>query len=76
VWRPQGWSGLSAAPTRSIITKKRRYAQAALRKETPGGADPLADDLGVLQMSTERLVERVRAGFPFPRWMRYGYDSG
>jgi putative toxin-antitoxin system antitoxin component (TIGR02293 family) len=41
-------------------------AQAALLKETSGGADPLADYLGVLQMPTERLVERVRAGFPFP----------
>ena len=40
-------------------------AQAAAFKETSGGTDPLADDLGVLQMPTERLVERVRAGFPF-----------
>ena len=47
-------------------SKKRRYAQAALREETPGGADPLADDFGVPQLLTERLVERVRAGFPFP----------
>jgi len=41
-------------------------AQAAMRKETSGGIDPLADYLGVLQMPTEHLVERVRAGFPFP----------
>jgi putative toxin-antitoxin system antitoxin component (TIGR02293 family) len=40
-------------------------SQAAAFKETSGGTDPLADDLGVLQMPTERLVERVRAGFPF-----------
>jgi putative toxin-antitoxin system antitoxin component (TIGR02293 family) len=41
-------------------------AQAALFKEFTGGADLLPDDLGVLQMPAERLVERVRAGFPFP----------
>jgi putative toxin-antitoxin system antitoxin component (TIGR02293 family) len=41
-------------------------AQAAMFQETSSGTDPLADDLSVLQMPTERLVERVRAGFPFP----------
>jgi len=40
--------------------------QAAVLKETTGEADPLADGLGVLQLPAARLVERVRAGFPFP----------
>ncbi|WP_295612714.1 hypothetical protein [uncultured Lamprocystis sp.] len=59
-------------------SKKHRYAQAALRKETPGGADPLADDLGVPKTSTGRLVERVRAGFPFPEleWIRWSGFPG
>jgi len=56
----------SARSANRISIKKRRCAQAALRKETPGGADPLADDLGLPQMPTEGLVERVRAGFPIP----------